>query len=529
MLDKLTVMMENVWMTEKIPAGWNDAIVMPVHKKGNRAYCTNYRAISLTEAPCKVMSRAMLNRLKIKRESTTRENQCGFRPGRGCRDAIFTVRQMQEKYRRYGKQLVLTTLDFKAAFPSVDRNALWKVMQIDGVPQKLINVFKAMYANPRSIVRVLGTDADDFACESGVLQGEISSPFLFNYVLDWVMRHAVDMHGEGLRIKEGDPNYKLTDIDFADDVVILTNSVDEAQIVVDRIAKYGNMVGLKLNAAKCELLVCFADNEKNKNNKNKNKNNNKKNEKSKKINNSTATMATLKIDGVEIKPTDSVRYLGSEISNDGRCEKDVSTRIARATAASISFGRLWSVKSSVKAKVALYKSCVRNVLLYGCESWALCKADLDKLQVFENDCLRRILRLRRADGMPIERLHKITRIGLDIATTVKKRRWLWLGHVIRKDERRLPRVAFMFDKQDGWRMRPGAPERCWESIVKSEAEDLLNCMSMTPKAWNEGWKQKMVAEVGGEGRGDRCRFRANVRDLLQRAGRPIRPVLSAIK
>ena len=66
----------------------------------------------------------ILQRLFSQREIQIRENQAGFRPGRGCVDHIFTLHQILEQRHTLRQPIMVGFLDFKSAFDSVDRQAL---------------------------------------------------------------------------------------------------------------------------------------------------------------------------------------------------------------------------------------------------------------------------------------------------------------------------------------------------------------------------------------------------------------------
>ncbi|VDN52494.1 unnamed protein product [Dracunculus medinensis] len=59
-------------------------------------------------------------------------NQAGFRPGRGCADQIFTLRRILEHRFRYLQHTVTRFIDFVAAFDSIDKAVLWRVMERNG-------------------------------------------------------------------------------------------------------------------------------------------------------------------------------------------------------------------------------------------------------------------------------------------------------------------------------------------------------------------------------------------------------------
>ena len=155
---------------------WYNAILVPVFKKGNRMDCANYRGISLLCVCSKLLEGIILKRVSAVYETILRENQAGFRKGRGCVDQIFALRSMLELRYEFRRPTIITFVDFKAAFDSVDREGLWNILYWDGVPRKLLNVLKAMYKQTQSMVRAYGQLSDPFAIGSGVRQGALASP-----------------------------------------------------------------------------------------------------------------------------------------------------------------------------------------------------------------------------------------------------------------------------------------------------------------------------------------------------------------
>ena len=99
----------------RIPVDWESSILLPVFKgKGDPMECGSYRVIKLLEHAMKVIEHVFERRIREK------VLQFGFMPGKGA-DAIFTVRQMQEKYGCKGKQLYFAYVDLEKAFDRVPR------------------------------------------------------------------------------------------------------------------------------------------------------------------------------------------------------------------------------------------------------------------------------------------------------------------------------------------------------------------------------------------------------------------------
>ncbi|CAH8430348.1 unnamed protein product [Schistosoma haematobium] len=131
---KLTNILAKIWELEFIPSDWSQSLIVPIYKKGSKSSCDNHRGISLTNIVSKILASIIIKRLTKTRELQTRENQAGFRPGRGCIDHIFTIHQVLEHRHTYRRPTMVVFLDLKAAFDSVDRETLWQCLSLKGEP-----------------------------------------------------------------------------------------------------------------------------------------------------------------------------------------------------------------------------------------------------------------------------------------------------------------------------------------------------------------------------------------------------------
>ena len=88
----------SMWNEEWVPDTFKLSRISALYKnKGDRSDCNSHRGISLLSTPGKVFTRILLNRLIPISEAILPETQFGFRPERGTCEAIFCVRQIQEK------------------------------------------------------------------------------------------------------------------------------------------------------------------------------------------------------------------------------------------------------------------------------------------------------------------------------------------------------------------------------------------------------------------------------------------------
>ena len=104
------------------------------------------------------------------------------------------------------------------------------------------------------------------------------------------------------------------------------------------------------------------------------------------------------IDGQDIDEIEEFNYLGAIICKEGGGMKDLKNRLSKARGTFARLKRIWNSKSITKrTKLRLFKTLVVPVLLYGCETWKMNMGDDQRIDVFHNKCLRRILKINWQD------------------------------------------------------------------------------------------------------------------------------------
>jgi hypothetical protein len=87
----------SVWKEEELPQQWKQSIIIPIHKKGDKTDCNNYRGILLLSTAYKILSNNILARLTPYVNEVIGDHQCGFRHNRSTTDHILYIRQIIEK------------------------------------------------------------------------------------------------------------------------------------------------------------------------------------------------------------------------------------------------------------------------------------------------------------------------------------------------------------------------------------------------------------------------------------------------
>ena len=260
----LKITSDQIWLEETVPADWRKQIIVPIYKKSSKLECTNYREISLMSVASKVVGKAILNKLKHVLDTQLEENQCGFRPKRG-----YVARMLIQKAREFNRPLYFCFIDLQKAYDSINREALWQSLRKSfSIPDKIIRILQALHHNTTGIVRAEEQTSEEFPINVGVKQGNALAPVFFNHFLDTVTRVAMNKHpdkGVSLEYCDDAPilfNYRhklnqkimIQSLAYADDIVLVSNNLDDLNCLVQTANQTFNNFGIQLNLAKTKYM-----------------------------------------------------------------------------------------------------------------------------------------------------------------------------------------------------------------------------------------------------------------------------------
>ena len=175
-----------------------------------------------------------------------------------------------------------------------------------------------------------------------------------------------------------------------------------------------------------------------------------------------------------IEAVTSFKYLGSTVTHEDDIENEVNLRIAAASRCAWSLNKTIKSRQLTKAtKTLIYKTVIRPVLIYGCETWRLTKVLEQRLGVFERGVLRRIWGpVVDAETGEWRRLHTYELMNLaripPVSNVISSHRMRWAGHVARMGAGRLPRQVL--DGVPVGRRPLGRPRKRWEDNVREDLE-----------------------------------------------------------
>ncbi|KAK3520362.1 hypothetical protein QTP70_023831, partial [Hemibagrus guttatus] len=144
-LSWLTRLCNIAWQSGTVPLDWVTGVVVPLFKKGDRRVCSNYRRITLLSLPGKVYSRVLKRRVRLLVEPRIQEEQCGFRPGCGTLDQLYTLHRVLEGLWEFAQPVHMCFADLEKAFDRVPRGILWEVLWEYGVRGPLLRAVRSLY------------------------------------------------------------------------------------------------------------------------------------------------------------------------------------------------------------------------------------------------------------------------------------------------------------------------------------------------------------------------------------------------
>ena len=142
----LTNLFNRLYDASHFPLDWCKSVIIPLLKKGDDKNPDNYRGISLLSVVSKVFTAILNKRLYTwaEHEQKISKEQAGFRKGYSTVDHIFTLTSMITKKlnSKRGGKVYVAFVDYKKAFDTVNREALWDVLQKLKTSSKMIRILR---------------------------------------------------------------------------------------------------------------------------------------------------------------------------------------------------------------------------------------------------------------------------------------------------------------------------------------------------------------------------------------------------
>jgi hypothetical protein len=162
LLLRLYQLIIKIWEKEELPENWKMVNYIPIHKKGDKKLCQNYRGIAILMVVYKIFAKILAGGMTLYTEEVVGDYQCGFLKNRSTIDQIFAVRKILEKCHEYDADIHMLFVDFKQAYNSVYRKKLIEILYSFGIPGKLVRLKEISLTHTRGKVVIQGSTTDDF-------------------------------------------------------------------------------------------------------------------------------------------------------------------------------------------------------------------------------------------------------------------------------------------------------------------------------------------------------------------------------
>lgn len=414
-LNKLLVLLDEMWIHGCVPKSLNKAALVSILKKGDPTDCGNYRGISLMDSTLKILISLLTSRLSgsMEEENIICREQAGFRRQEECAAQGLALYETIKRRFNIRKPTYSLFLDFQKAYDMVPHEALFRKLDIVGVRGRFINFLRGLYKDSIVVVKTCdGSCSEPFSLLRGLRQGCPMSPILFDIFINDIFAEC-DEHGVYVPTtnagKRGWLPNRIPGLLFADDGVLLSPSLSELRKSKDKVTKWADLHEMAFGIAKCGLL--FFRNL----------------EWGQEIQDEDALAFAVaddwKIHGELLPIVDRYTYLGLEMHQDLSDSKMAGDRLKKGRYALQQlepFLRCTSITPAMK--VTMVKACVVSTMLYGSEIWGMKIHRIQQMRKVMTQAARWILGFRGPASLSsVGGL--LEELGIeDIAATVASRR-----------------------------------------------------------------------------------------------------------
>ena len=192
----------------------------------------------------------------------------------------------------------------------------------------------------------------------------------------------------------------INNLKYADDTTLMAESEEELKRVLMKVKEESEKVGLKLNIQKTKIIA-------------------------------SGPITSWEIDGETVETVADFIFLGSKITAEGDCSHEIKICLLLGRKAMTNLDSLLKSRDiTLSTKVHLVKAMVFPVVIYGCESWTIKKAECRRIDAFELWCWRRLLRVPWTAGRSNKSILKEISPGCSLEGLILKLILQYFGHLM---------------------------------------------------------------------------------------------------
>ena len=301
-----------------------------------------------------------------------------------------------EKEREFQKNIYFCLIDYAKAL-TVRITINWKILREMGIPNPLTCLLRNLYAGQEATVRTGHGTTDWFQIGKGVHQGCILSPCFFNFYAEYIMRNAgLEEAQAGIKIA----GRNINNLRYADDTPLMAESEEELKSLLIKVKEKSEKVGLKPNIQKTKIMA-------------------------------SGPITSWQIDGETVGTVADFIFLGFRITADGDCSHEIKRRLFLGRKVMTNLDSILKSRDiTLPTKVCLVKAMVFPVVMYGCESWIIKKAEHRRIDAFELWCWRRLLRVPWTVRRSNQSILKEISPGCSLEGLMLKLKLQYFGHLM---------------------------------------------------------------------------------------------------
>ena len=283
----------------------------------------------------KLFLKVIQERISQKINSEVGSNQFGSRPGSGTREGLFCFNTIAQKHVDVDQDLYTCFMDYSKAFDRIHHATLIECLEKIGVDGRDIRIIENLYWHQKAAIRIESELSPFTSICRGVRQGCVLSPYLFNIYTEFIFREVEELQGISLN------GININNLRYVDDTALIANDEKKLQKLVDVVKECSCEAGLDMNAKKTKTMVISKHLELEK-------------------------RIDIRIDGESLEQVEHFKYLGTQVTDDARTEKELDCRIG---AAKSKFSLLNTIFTSNQINTTLKLRVLKCYVFFSLRLW----------------------------------------------------------------------------------------------------------------------------------------------------------------